>query len=146
MKRSNQGFTLLEILVAIAIILVVTAVGVVSYTAINKKARDSKRTSDMQQIRQALEMYRSDNGFYPSVNVSGFDTTANLGATLATYMTAVPVDPKDSETQRYLFTATNALNGNYYGYCLCVKMENTPALTGTCSSISSSCNYGERNP
>lgn len=146
MKRSNQGFTLLEILVAIAIILVVTAVGVVSYTTINKKARDSRRTSDMQQIRQALEMYRSDNGFYPPVNTSGFDTTANLAASLTTYMSAVPVDPKHSVTQQYLFSATDVLNGQYYGYCLCIKMENTPSSAGTCSSISSSCNYGERNP
>lgn len=145
-KRSLiHGFTLLEILVAIAIMLVITAIGVVSYGTVNRRARDTRRVSDMEQIRQALEMYRSDNGFYPAVNTGGFGTVGNL-STLVTggYIPALPQDPQSGNT--YQYRALNPSGGNYYGYCVCANLENAPANPGTCSALGGGCDYGQKNP
>ncbi len=69
----KKGFTFIEILVVTVLIGVLAAIGIVSFSGINKKARDGKRKSDVEQIRSALEMYRSDNGYYPTTGslVSG---------------------------------------------------------------------------
>jgi len=62
----KKGFTLIEILVVIAIIGVLSAVGLASYRSANEKARNSRRQADVQQLRSALEMYKTDKDTYPA--------------------------------------------------------------------------------
>jgi len=63
--RKQNGFTLIELLVTITIIGVLAAIGLTSYATATQKARNSRRAADIQQLRSALEMYRTDNGEYP---------------------------------------------------------------------------------
>jgi len=65
-SRNCTGFTLIEILVVTTIIAILAAIGIVSYSQTNKNARDKKRQADIEQIRSALEMYRADEGVYPT--------------------------------------------------------------------------------
>jgi len=58
------GFTLIEVLVTATIIAVLTAAAAVSYSSVNKRSRDARRKSDIEQLRAALEQSRSDNGYY----------------------------------------------------------------------------------
>ncbi len=146
-QRRGAGFTLIEVLVAATIIAVLTAIGMVSYTNINKRSRDTKRKSDMEQIRSALEMYRSDNGFYPNNGNGSWINADNLSTTLVpNYMAAIPPDPKSS-TQVYRFQATNLVSGNYYGYCLSslIESEVNPADTCTPDTVNNH-NYGLKSP
>ncbi len=145
--RRVAGFTLIEVLVAATIIGVLAAVAVSSYASINKRARDAKRSSDIQQTRSALEQYRSDNGFYPSVDTSGFGNVSDLTSYLvSSYMPAIPSDPQ-SPTQAYYYYATNLSGTNYYGYCLCGKLETLLSSTNTCTvSLPANCNYGVKSP
>lgn len=133
MKQRN-GFTLIEILVASVVLAVLASVAIISYSSVTKRSRDSKRRSDLEQMRTALEMYRADYNMYPPVNVSGWDTAANLAAYLVTdpydYMPSIPSDPATG--MRYSFKATNGSGGNYYGYCLSAYLEaEDPADTCT---------------
>ncbi len=64
MKRT-RGFTLIELLVVIAIIGLLASVVLASLESTRAKARDAKRISDLEQIRNALELYRADHGRYP---------------------------------------------------------------------------------
>ena len=55
MKKINyQGFTLIEVLVAATILAVLAAGAIVSYTSVNQKSRDSRRMSDVEQVRSYL--------------------------------------------------------------------------------------------
>ena len=65
MKR-KKGFTFIEILVVATLIGILATIGIVTYSSANARARDGKRKSDVEQIRSALEMYRADNGNYPT--------------------------------------------------------------------------------
>lgn len=62
---NRKGFTLIEILVVITIISILMSLLFVAYEGSRKAGRDAKRKADLEQIRGALEMYRSDKGYYP---------------------------------------------------------------------------------
>lgn len=154
----KRGFSLVELLVVATVMAVLSIVGVVSYTNLNKKSRDSKRNSDLEQLRSALEMFRADKGFYPEVNTSSFDSASSLDTgdantgLVPTYLPAIPSDPK-TPTQDYYYYPTNASGGNYYGYCICGLRESQTGETSTCvgatlpgGTLPANCNYGLKNP
>ena len=156
MKRDARGFTLLEVLVSATIIAVLTVIGVVSYGSVNKRSRDVKRKSDIEQVRSALEMYRSDNGAYPGVSVGSFGSFSTLGSgvLVSTYTPAVPTDPQPSQYS-YYYVPTNydAVTTKYYGYCVCGHLETQTVSSNTClaadipgGALPANCNYGLKNP
>jgi len=65
MKKSLKGFTLIEILVVATIIGLLASGAIVSYQQLSKQSRDAKRKTDLEQVRAALEMYRSNEDTYP---------------------------------------------------------------------------------
>ncbi len=88
------------------IIVLLMGVGVVNYSQTNKKARDAKRKADIESIRSALELYRTDQGRYPSLTVNGnacITSTDIIGGGV-TYLNAMPVDTKyDGVTYCYKY-------------------------------------------
>jgi len=69
-RHPANGFTLIELLVVISIIGVLSTIAMTSLSGVRMKARDARRLSDMEQIRNALEMYKSNHGYYPDENSS----------------------------------------------------------------------------
>ncbi|MFH1956507.1 MAG: type II secretion system protein [Patescibacteria group bacterium] len=66
MKTKNQkGFTLLELLVVLAIITLIFSLILASTSTARKKARDSRRVSDFSEFVKALEMFYNKYGVYP---------------------------------------------------------------------------------
>lgn len=64
--KKNLGFTLIELLVVISIITILVSLSLVSLGGAQKQGRDTKRRSDLDQYRNALEQYAASNsGKYP---------------------------------------------------------------------------------
>jgi len=127
----NRGFTFVELLVVITIIAVLTAIGVANYSTVTKKSRDSRRKADLEQIRAALEIYRSDIGNYPidaEVDMSCPDEGATLVAGENIYMDPIPCDPK---TPDYDYDYTQG--GGGLTYTLEAQLE-VDTDSGTCSA------------
>lgn len=99
-KVIGAGFTFIEILVSVTIIAVLIAIGVASYASVNRRARDAKRKSDLEQIRSSLEQYRADVGSYPDTGASGWFLSSSgpdwIDDLTTVYMDQVPVDPKNT--------------------------------------------------
>lgn len=53
----QNGFTLIELLVVISIIAVLSVVGMVVFTGVQKNARDARRKADIDSIANALEAH-----------------------------------------------------------------------------------------
>jgi len=60
-----QGFTLLELLVVVAILVLIAGATITSTDNQIHRAKDAMVISDMSQIKAALEQYKTDNGFFP---------------------------------------------------------------------------------
>ena len=74
--RSNQGFTLLEIIVVVAIIAILAAYIAPKVAGRVDDARISKAKSDIRVLESSLELYKLDNFVYPSGD-QGLDALVN---------------------------------------------------------------------
>ncbi len=145
LRLLRRGFSLIELLVVIAIIATLVTLSVVSYTTVNKRSRDTKRKSDVEQLRNALEIYRAENRLYPDVGSGNWTDAGNLSSLLVTtYISAIPNDPKS--TQSYRYQATGESGGSYYSYCLSVKLESEDPTDSCTPDTVSEHNYGVKNP
>ena len=117
-------------MVVITIMMVITAIGVVSFSGINKRSRDSRRMSDLDKLAIALEVYKQESGIYP----------ANTGLLVPSYIDVIPTDPK---TYSYFYDRTVS----NYSYGLYAQMEDIGTTTGiygnNCTGV---CNYKITNP
>jgi len=140
-----HGFTLIELLVAATIAIILTTIGVVSYQSAMRRSRDGKRKADLEQIRAALEMYRSDCGSYPdSVSFGGSLVGGESACSGNIYMQRVPQDPKYS-TYQYSYTKS----GDFYVLCAYLEGESgdldcSAVSCGSCAG--GSCNYKVCSP
>lgn len=114
---TRRGFTLVELIVTIAIIAVLTTIAVVSFNSSRAKARDVARVSSVNQVMAALQLYRNDNKQYPTVVATG----EAIKTASTTYLSAMPanVSPKtdgDCPNKDYLYEATPS--GYQLTFCL----------------------------
>src|SRR5258708_5329188 len=56
----GPGFTLVELMVVITIILILTMVGIFAYRDLNARARDATRLEDLNSLRQAITLAMHD--------------------------------------------------------------------------------------
>lgn len=92
----QRGFTIVELLIVIVIIGILAGLVILLYTGIQSRARDTDRDTDVRTFKIALEQYKAENGFYPSVGTDNLGYSAdNLSAALVpTYIKAIPRDPQ----------------------------------------------------
>ena len=63
--KKEKGFTIIELIVIIAVIAVLSAIVSVNANSYMSKTRDSKRIADLVNIQKALELYYIDHNSYP---------------------------------------------------------------------------------
>lgn len=133
-NRNQRGFTLIELLVVISIIGLLASVALASLATARQSARDATRLSDIKQIQNALELYRTaNNGLYPTA-INGNRVT-DL-AMLENYIKPLPTDPTYTGNRSYRYSEGPG-NGSY---TLLLMFENDRTnSTGEITSPGSFC-------
>jgi type II secretory pathway pseudopilin PulG len=129
----------MELILVMAIIGILSVIGIGSFTQTSLKSRDTQRKNDLNQIAKALELYYNDTGSYPESDGGGtlmcrtpqVGTTCNepnvcttkftycFGGKSTTYMDKLPVD---SIAGRKYFYKPDASLSNFALYA---AMENS---------------------
>ena len=65
-RRTRSAFTLIELLLVLVILAVLASIVVLNFGSVNAKKNDAKAKTDISNLETALEMYKADNGDYPS--------------------------------------------------------------------------------
>ena len=99
-SRGARGFTLLELLVVLAIIATLLTVAAPRYMQSVERAREAALRQTLATVRDALDKYHSDTGNYPA----GLEELVSRQ-----YLRSLPVDPvTDSGTTWVLVPEPNA--------------------------------------
>lgn len=108
--KKNKGFTLIELIVVIAIIGSLTGLIVNNLNDARARARDAKRKEELASLKTALRLYYNDNQSYP----------ADLTGDLTDYIKVMP-------------ESTYSQDDSGDGFTLKVTLENLsdPDLTGS---------------
>jgi general secretion pathway protein G len=167
MKETYKGFTLVELLVVMAIIGVLATLIVGGFRSSQMRGRDAARKGDLKEITNALEIFYSDYGKYPPASgtqIAGCSYNPATGAGAAciwgrseftdgktTYFKVIPKDPSTGQSYIYKVDSTKKK------YQLYAHLENTqdknciggdcvnPGITDNCGGANL-CNFSITSP
>ncbi len=115
-KNERKGFTLIEILIVVAIIAILASVVLVGLGPTQEAGRDARRISDLHEVQNGLELFYNKCGFYPgsaattctsgSPGATWSGTSASFqyaltGAGIGISAGGVPQDPSSNRTYMY---------------------------------------------
>ena len=159
----RKGFTLVELLVVMAIMAILATLIVGGFRSSQARGRDAQRKSDLKQVANALEIFFSDYGKYPPASgtqVAACSYNPGTGAGTAcvwgsgtltdsktTYMRTLSKDPVSAQNYVYR-VSTNQSQFQLFAYLENPEDKNciggdcaNPGITVTCGGTYV-CNFG----
>lgn len=159
---TNSAFTLIEVMVTTAIVLIISGFSFSVITSSQRSNRDTLRKTDLNNIQSALQQYYTDQSFFPGLATSGLSVGSTLSNCLGnpnpctadkSYLNKIPGDPSSSSSYYYTKLPAGCDNSTVvnrcYNYCLYTILENTPAFSSpsaACATPPAGYNYVVTQP
>jgi type IV pilus assembly protein PilE len=134
MSRKQEGFTLIEIMVVVAIVAILAAVALPNYTDYVTRGKLVEATSGLSDARVRMEQYFQDNRAYPGACVTA-PTAPPLGSIqlmAMKYFTLTCVTNPGANTYTVTADGTNGVAG--FKYTIDQDNGKTSTFTGTGAS------------
>jgi len=136
----KKGFTLVELIVVLAIIGLLTVVVISSTDFAHKNARDQRRQADLKEIQIDLAQYYGYYGSYPTTTPL---TTSGLGNFILGGAGNLPSDPLTNQSYYYYPTMSNNIA---VSYCVGATLEESIPSDNATSCGTSGANYMQLPP
>jgi len=135
--KKPKGFSLTELMIVVSIISILVVLGINVYSRQIERGRDAKRQAHLQQIRAALELYRSD------LSVSGGTYPSTLTVTDFTpdYINMTTISDPRGYTYYY-----RRMSATTYQLCAYLEAGGKDNCGAFCGSAPGNCNYETTNP
>lgn len=103
--RHSQGFTLIELVVVVTLIVVLASIGLSTYTLSVRRAKEAVLREDLFRMKDAIDQFYADKGTYPP-DLASLVTDG--------YMRQIPKDPitESSDTWQIVMPESDAANPN----------------------------------
>jgi general secretion pathway protein G len=147
LQFTRNGFTLIELLVTVSIIAILMGLTILGLLGARQSSRNVKRKNDLEGIRAALELYKSDCKKYPTADIFAGSSLKGDGSlttcpTTNAYLSAIPKDPNDPEYS-YKFVSDGIT------YKICSQLEGLTSADncdGLRCASGTFCNYKVTSP
>lgn len=119
LSKRNEAFTLIELLIVIAVLGSLAGIVVVRFTGAQSAALDTKRKSELRQYQNALEIFATRNNSAYHISTSTIDASSMCTA-IGLTSGSCPNDPKSaSGWQNYRYQS----NASGTDYVLWTRLE-----------------------
>jgi prepilin-type N-terminal cleavage/methylation domain-containing protein len=143
MKKSNKGFTLIELMIVVAIIGILAAIAIPKFANLINKSKEGATKGALSSVRSALQVYYGDNeGWFPADDLTVL--TANGKYINSIPMAKLPTTPHadSSQVTQYstmsapgVYTTTATYDGGGWGYV------NNPLATAIWGTFVANCTH-----
>ncbi len=114
MKKQYNAFTLIELLIVMAVIVILMGIGLLGGRFVIKRAHKTEHQAILADLVKATESYNLDNAGYPEVGPGHYDT---FSALMADYENAKYLDHPFDDTHGQAATfyyVVSPVNDSYY--------------------------------
>lgn len=144
--KMMRGFTLIELIVVIAIIGFLASVVFAVLADARLDARDKRRIEDVKQIERALHLFANDNNHFPKESDGANGNTATNSTfqnILAPYLQGTPIDPagQGDSTFYYYYDGAHQCGSRTFAVLFVRQMDKpenanySSFLNTTCSGV-----------
>ena len=115
MRKFNLGFTLIELLIVISIIGILAALMVTNISGARGRARDAKLKSELNSVKNGLELYHNVYGQYPATgNGLSFNACGTGGTASCPVCSTATFAAGGADGCQNVFMQSLTRSGNYF--------------------------------
>ena len=134
MRNNQKGFSLIEMMIVVAILGIVAAIAIPTYMGIQKKGKRTEYKTNLEIIKLLEEKRHAEQGTYIDAT-----TTADLMMELPNFQPGVPADLYYEYTvitylvgQEFTAVAKGKANGPDFGKKYCIDQDNEKGEDAAC--------------